>query len=255
MTGLKPRVSQSTPGSPDGAPALRDETGAPGRLRVVIADGDPLVRRVLRGTLESSGIVVLADVECGEATVEAVLRRQPDLVVIDPRLRDGEGLNVIRRIRRISGGAVPVVVLSSSGDDELGIASLHAGAVGFLSKEMELDGVARALDGVAGGEAGITRQFAREVVEHLQRTPDGASGLRPVRSELTPRQWEVLDLLCSGATDLEIAEHLYLSTETVRSHIKQIRRRLGARSRGEVVKRALELRSGDDADGLEPRGV
>jgi DNA-binding NarL/FixJ family response regulator len=205
--------------------------------------------------LESAGIVVLADLESGAATVEAVLRHHPDAVVLDLRLRDGDGLDVIRRIRRISAGHVSVVVLSSSSEDELGLASLRAGAVGFLSKEMALECLPRALDAVAGGEAAITRRFALRIVEDLQRTPAGAAGLRPVRSALTPRQWEVLDLLCSGQTTEQIADHLFLSTETVRSHIKQIRRRLGARSRVEAIQRALELRSGDDADAVEQQGV
>ena len=93
----------------------------------------------------------------------------------------------------------------------------------------------QALRGAVDGEAVISRRLGRRLVEHIRRQPEGASGMRPVKSPLTPREWEVIDLLCEGKTTDQIAETLVLSTETVRSHVKNILRKLDARSREEAV--------------------
>jgi DNA-binding NarL/FixJ family response regulator len=134
-------------------------------------------------------------------------------------------------------------MLTGAGDDELGLRSLRAGAVGFLSKEVELDALPRALQGARMGEAAISRQLAMRLVERYRRTPRGGTGLRPVRSQLTDREWEVLDLLCGGSTTEDIARSLVLSTETVRSHLKNLYRKLDVRSRDEAIRAAGQLRA------------
>ena len=120
---------------------------------------------------------------------------------------------------------------------------LRAGAAGFLAKDVDVDvlpaGAARALH----GEAAISRRMSMRLVEHLRRTPDGPSGLRPVKSPLTPREWEVIDLLAEGRTTDQIADELVLSSETVRSHVKNILRKLDARTREEAVAIARRMRS------------
>jgi DNA-binding NarL/FixJ family response regulator len=119
---------------------------------------------------------------------------------------------------------------------------LRAGAAGFLSKDMELAALPRALRASIEGEAAISRRLAMQLVQHYRSAPTGGMGLRPVRSTLTDREWEVLDLISGGATTDDIARLLVLSTETVRSHLKNLYRKLEVRTREEAVEAANRLR-------------
>jgi len=133
------------------------------------------------------------------------------------------------------------VILTSSDDDEIGLVGLRAGASGFLNKRAGVDALPRALRGAAAGEAVVSRRLTMRLVDSMRRTrPDGA-GIRPVRSPLTPREWEVLDLLCADMTVDQIADHLVLSRETVRTHVKRILRKLGVHSRGQAAAEAARL--------------
>jgi NarL family two-component system response regulator LiaR len=136
-----------------------------------------------------------------------------------------------------------VVILTTADDDEIGLLGLRAGASGFLAKDVDVDILPQALQGALSGEAAISRKLSMRLVEQLRRAPDGPGGLRPVKSPLTPREWEVIDLLAETRTTDQIAEQLVLSSETVRSHVKNILRKLDARSREEAVAIAQQMRS------------
>jgi two-component system nitrate/nitrite response regulator NarL len=84
--------------------------------------------------------------------------------------------------------------------------------------------------------------MTRHLVDRLRRTPEDGNGMRPVKSTLTDREWEILDLICAGSTTREMADDLFLSTETVNSHVKRILRKLGVHSRGDAVEAASALR-------------
>jgi DNA-binding NarL/FixJ family response regulator len=124
----------------------------------------------------------------------------------------------------------------------MGLLGLRAGAAGFLTKDVDVSVVPRALLSALDGEAVISRRLSMRLVERLRHAPEGAAGLRPVKSPLTPREWEVVDLLYEGRTTDQIAEILVLSTETVRSHVKHILRKLDARTRAEAVAIAQRMR-------------
>ena len=119
---------------------------------------------------------------------------------------------------------------------------LRAGATGFLSKEVDIDILPRALTGALDGEAVISRKLSRQLVDQIRRMPEGTTGMRPVKSPLTPREWEVVDQLCEEKSTAEIADALVLSTETVRSHVKSILRKLNVSSREEAVAAAQAMR-------------
>jgi DNA-binding NarL/FixJ family response regulator len=212
------------------------------KLKVLIADDDPLVRRVLRDTLEKNGVTVIAETGTGRETTELVLHYQPDLLVLDLLMPDGDGIDVIRRVRS-AGDQIPIVVLTASEDEEAAMLALRAGAVGFLSKDLALSDLPRTLRKVLEGEAAISRRLGRALIERLRTLPDGQIGVRPVRSALTPREWEVLDLLCAGRSTDDIASNLVLSIETVRSHVKSILRKMGVGSRAEAVAMAPRMRT------------
>ena len=136
-----------------------------------------------------------------------------------------------------------VVVLATAPDLDLETRVVRAGASGFVIKTAESDSIARALAVVIAGNAIISPELTGRLVERLRRTPADGTGTRPVRSKLTNREWEILDLVCGGLGTREIADSLYLSPETVNSHVKNVLKKLGVHSRAAAVEAAGMLRS------------
>jgi two-component system, NarL family, response regulator LiaR len=211
-------------------------------LRVIIADGDRDSRRSIRDRLQQSGITVIAEAGSGREAVELSVFYKPDVLLADALLPDADAVAVIRGVLARAPG-IAIVLLSATDDAELGLVGLRAGASGFLSKSVGLDALPRALRAAHCGEAVISRQLTMRIIDGMRRVRDDGAGLRPVRSRLTSREWEVLDLLCEAQSTDQIAETLVLSPETVRSHIKNLLRKLGVRSRREAVEQAKRLRS------------
>lgn len=219
------------------------EGGAPA-ARVVLVDDDGLARRVVREVLQDAGYIVIAEASGGREGVELSLYYKPDVVVMDVSMPGMDGLEATRRI--VAGDAsIKVVMLTSSEDDEVAFAGLRAGAVGFVSKDIDLGALPRALDSAYRGEAVVSRRMTMRLVESLRTARPDGGGMRPVRSTLTSREWEVLDLICSGGSTDEIADELVLSVETVRSHVKSILRKVGVSSRKEAVAYARRMRVGE----------
>ena len=211
------------------------------RIRALITDDDPLVRRLIRDTLQADNMTVIAEATTGREAVELALFYRPDVVVMDYMMPEMDGIEATRRIHD-QDDSIRVVLLTGSDDEALGIRGLRAGASGFLSKDIDLDSLPRALRGSIDGEAAISRRLAMQLIRHFRSAPAGATGLRPVRSNLTGREWEVLDLLAGGASNQDIARELVLSAETVRTHLKNLYRKLGVQSRKEAVAAADRLR-------------
>jgi two-component system, NarL family, response regulator LiaR len=213
-------------------------------LRAVIADDDPFARRVIKDVLQKAGVIVIAEARNGRQAVELTLYYRPDVVVMDVVMPELDGIIATRQIRK----EIPeqlVIVLTGAGEDdeELGLQALRAGASGYLSKDLDIDALPRALEGARAGEAAISRKMTRTLIDRLRDTPSGSSGMRPVKSPLTAREWEVIDLLKAARSTDQIADELVLSTETVRSHVKNILRKLDVRSREDAVIAADRMRS------------
>jgi DNA-binding NarL/FixJ family response regulator len=173
-----------------------------------------------------------------------MLHYQPDVVVMDIVMPGLDGIMATRQIRRqLPEQLVIVLTGAGSDDDELGLLALRAGAGGFLSKDLEIEALPRALEGLRQGQAAISRKMTLSLIERLREAPSGSSGMRPVKSPLTAREWEVSDLLRESKTTDRIADELVLSPETVRSHVKNILRKLKVRSRQEAVAVADEMRN------------
>jgi DNA-binding NarL/FixJ family response regulator len=210
-------------------------------LRTIVVDDDPLVRRLIKDTLQDAGVIVIAEAANGREGVELALFYRPDVVVMDYMMPELDGIEATRRIYDGDPG-IRVVLLTGAADDTLGLRGLRAGAAGFLSKDMELAALPRALRSAYDGEAAISRKLAMQLVQHFRSAPAAGMGLRPVRSPLTDREWEVLDLLSGGASNEDISRVLVLSPETVRTHLKNLYRKLEVRSRADAVAAAGRMR-------------
>jgi two-component system, NarL family, response regulator LiaR len=211
-------------------------------IDILIVDDDPLARRAIREALAAErDLDICAEANSGVEAIDLARRTHPDVVVMDVTMPGLDGIGATRRILEAQPEA-KVVVFSATTDDELALLALRAGASGYLTKGIDLAVLPRVVRGVAAGEAAITRRLSAKLLERFRLLAEGADGMRPVRSPLTPREWEVLDLLCADASTEGIAEELSLSIETVRSHVKHILRKLGVHSRAEAVRVANDIR-------------
>ncbi len=211
-------------------------------LRVVLADDDPLARRVVRDALQEAGFTVVADAANGREAVELVVHYRPDLVLMDVVMPEMDGISAARIIRERA-PEVRVVILSTSADDDLGVLGIRAGASGYVTKDVDVIELAGMLEGVVLGEPAVTPKVTAQLIEELRGLPAAGRGMRPVRSDLTSREWEVLDMLAAGYTPDQVADELVLSTETVRSHTKSLYRKLGVHSRSELAEAVRRLRT------------
>ena len=162
--------------------------------RVITADDDPFARRVIKAALQAAGLTVIAEAKNGREAVQLALHYRPDVVVMDVVMPELDGILATRQILRARPDQL-IVVLTGDDEHEFGLPALQAGAVGFLSKEADIEALPRALQGVLRGEAAISREMTRRLIDRYRGTADGAAGLRPIRSPLTPREWEVIELL------------------------------------------------------------
>jgi DNA-binding NarL/FixJ family response regulator len=223
-------------------------------LRSILADRDPLARRAVRDTLRGAGITVVAETGSGQEAVELATHYRPDVVVTEHLLQGMDGIELTRRLHAFD-PSIRIVMLTAASADDVPLVVLAAGAVGFISKDEALTALPRALHGVRNGEAAISRRLTLAMIEQYQAATVGRAGLRPIHSGLSDREWQVLDLLATGATTDEVAERLVLSRETVRSHVKRVYRKLGVRSRDAAVSAASRLRTFDGRVPAPQRGV
>jgi NarL family two-component system response regulator LiaR len=220
-----------------------DDTRSGDAVRAIIADDDPFARKMIKESLQRAGVIVIAEAHNGRQAVDLTRHYRPDVVLMDVVMPELDGIAATRRIVK----EMPeqkIVILTTADDDEIGLLGLRAGASGFLAKDVDVDVLPQVLKGALTGEAAISRRLSMKLVEQLRRAPEGTGGMRPVKSPLTPREWEVIDLLAEAKTTDQIANTLVLSSETVRSHVKNILRKLGVRSREEAVAAAQRMRSG-----------
>jgi DNA-binding NarL/FixJ family response regulator len=216
-----------------------------GPARVLIAAADPLVRRALESVLAPPDFEIVAQTATADEAFALARQRQPHVALIDVILQNGDGLEVAERIAR-QASETRVIVLAATDDEEKALRALRAGARGYLRKDIELDALPRAVNGVLAGEAAVSRHLTMRVIDELRKAPALGPGIRPTVSELTPREWQVLDLLTTGASTADIAVDLVLSPETVLTHVKNILKKLGVHSRRDAIQQAERLRLGLD---------
>src|SRR3954452_1957495 len=193
-------------------------------LRAIIADDDPFVRRLVKEALQAYGIVVIAEARTGREAVELTLFYRPDVVLMDVLMPEMDGIGATRQILS-NNPDQQVILLTGSVDDEMALLGLRSGAAGFLTKD-SVEALPRALHAVARGEAAVSRSLTTTLIQYLRTLPEPGPGMRPVHSPLTNREWEVMGLLEQRRSTAEIAEALFISPSTARSHVKSILRKL-----------------------------
>ncbi len=213
------------------------------RLRVVIADDQPMMRAGFKAVLEATGnIEVVAEAGTGREAVEAAARLRPDVVLMDIRMPEMDGLEATR-ILAGPDAAEParVVVLTTFGLDEYIIEALRAGASGFLLKDAPTQEVVDAVRAVAAGDAVLAPAVTRRLLDQVgRRLPAAMSRAPEGLSELTDREQQVLRMLAVGLANAEIAEALVLSEATVKTHVSNLLGKLGLRDRVQAVIYAYE---------------
>jgi DNA-binding NarL/FixJ family response regulator len=207
------------------------------RLRVVIADDQPLMRAGFRTVLESTGaIAVVAEAGDGEEAVRAAEAHSPDVVLMDIRMPVLDGIEATRRLPRHR-----VLILTTFGLDEYIVEALRAGASGFLLKDARPQELIGAVQAVAAGDAvlsaGVTRRLLDQVAHRLPAAVPRDGG---ALASLTDRETEVLRLMAGGRSNAEIAEALVVSEATVKSHVSNLLGKLGLRDRVQAVILAYE---------------
>jgi NarL family two-component system response regulator LiaR len=208
--------------------------------RVLIAYRDGLARNALRDALIDAGLAVVGQAADAPMAVSLVTRCLPDVVLLDAALPPDGGVAAMDALRTTAPEA-RAILLARSDHDHAGVLALARGASGYLSRDIDLGSLAHAIEGVMAGEAAISREMAGRLVERLRDVSERRLGTRPVRSPLTTREWEVLDLLKGGKSTAQIAKDLVLSIDTVYSHVRHILRKLRAHSRAEAVEIADQL--------------
>jgi DNA-binding NarL/FixJ family response regulator len=213
-------------------------------IRVLLADDQTLVRSGLRELLErTDGIEVIGEVADGAAAVDRVRADRPDVVLMDIRMPVMDGLEATRTIaadRDLTG--VRVIMLTTFDLDEYVFEALHAGASGFLLKDVEPDELRNAVRVVAGGEALLSPSVTRKLIAEFVSQPSHERHTPAELEELTEREREVLALIATGLSNREIAERLIISPATAKTHVSRILLKLDARDRAQLV--VIAYRSG-----------
>lgn len=210
-------------------------------IRVVLVDDQVLVRAGLRALVEAEpGMTVVGEAGDGDAAVEAVRRERPDVVLMDIRMPGTDGLAATQRISADPDlDAVHVVILTTFEEDAYVFEAIRGGAAGFLVKDTEPAELLRAVRTVHAGESllspGATRSLVAAYATHAK-----PSSLAPALDALTERERQVMQLVALGLTNTEIAERLFVSPMTTKTHVSRAMIKLGARDRAQLVVFAYE---------------
>jgi DNA-binding NarL/FixJ family response regulator len=211
-------------------------------LGVLIADDQALVRAGFRMILEAEqDIEVVGEAADGGAAVAEARRLHPDVVLMDVRMPDVDGIEATRRLLSDAGTDAKVVMLTTFDMDEYVYDALRAGASGFLLKDVPPEQLVAGIRAVASGDALLAPSVTRRVIEEfVRRPPDSVRTAPPEIAELTARELEVLKLMARGLANAEIAKELFISETTVKTHVAHVLMKLNLRDRVQAVVFAYE---------------
>ena len=210
-------------------------------IRILLVDDEELVRTGFRAILEAQDdISVVGEADDGAAAVDAAVRLAPDVVLMDIRMHSMDGLEATRAIMARVPNPPKVVVLTTFDYDEYVYEALKSGASAFLLKDSSQEQLVAAVRVVKGGDALLHPSITRRLIQDFAARPTPRSGRPPELIALTDREVEVLRHIARGLSNDEIAAALYLSKDTVKSHVAHIFAKLGLRDRAQAVVVAYE---------------
>lgn len=208
-------------------------------MRILLVDDHALFRIGLEGLLERREIEVVASVGDGREGIELARQLSPDVVLLDMRMPEVTGIQVLRELRD-EGLEIPIVMLTTSNEERDLIESLRNGARGYLLKDMDPDELVNALKEIVAGKTIVAPELATVLAKVVQQGND-TQVIQPTPfSELTPREREILCHLAEGHSNKVIAKRLGISDGTVKLHVKAILRKLNVHSRVEAAVIAVE---------------
>ncbi|MCK5360200.1 MAG: response regulator [Gammaproteobacteria bacterium] len=210
-------------------------------MRILLIDDHTLFRVGLQGLLENRSIDVVASLGDGNEGIRMAIELQPDIILLDMRMPEPDGLTVLRLLRE-KGMEMPIVILTTSTDENDLVESLRNGASGYLLKDMEPDALVQSLREVQSGKTVVAPELAGSLARIVQggEKEEIKEPEFDFFSELTPRETEILTFLANGQSNKSIARDLGISDGTVKLHVKAILRKLGVHSRVEAAVIAVE---------------
>jgi DNA-binding NarL/FixJ family response regulator len=222
--------------------------------RVVIADDDHLIRAGLVELLSADpAIEIAAQASTGREAVERTRRLDPDVVLMDVRMPDLDGIAATRELTRAAARA-RVLILTTFEQDDYIFGALRAGASGFLLKRTRPEELIAAVHTIADGDSLLSPSVTRRVIDRMAQQPTPALADQAKLAELTPREREVLELIARGLPNRKIAAELVVEESTIRSHVKRILMKLGVRDRVQIVIFAYETGINRAAAATPPDG-
>ena len=201
-------------------------------IRVLLADDEPLIRAGLATILQASGsITIVGEVSTGKQAVAEAQRLHPDVICMDIRMPDGDGLEATRLIQQLD--PTPAVIVITTFDlDEYVFGALEAGACGILLKDSPMDALVEGVQRAALGEGLVDAALTRRVITEFTRRK---MTITPDTSTLTPRELDCVVQLCRGLSNNDIASELYLEPSTVKTHLSSAMSKTGAENRVQLV--------------------
>jgi len=210
-------------------------------IRIVIADDHAVVRSGFAELLDTQpDIIVIGTAANGREAVRLSHELRPDVVLIDIRMPEMDGIEATRRITRQQADTPRILVLTTFDLDQYVYDALRAGASGFLLKDVTAEALIDAVRIIAAGEALLAPTVTRRLISEFAHLQTPTPGIPEAVNELTPRESEVLRLLATGLANAEIADRLVVTEETVKTHVSHILGKLGLRDRTQAVILAYE---------------
>ena len=217
---------------------------------VLLVDDDDLMRAGLKAVLSTdAGIEVVAEAGDGRSAVVAARRHGPDVVLMDVRMPDLDGIAATREVVAVS-PEIKVAILTTFEQDDYIFGALNAGASGFLLKRTKPEELIAAIHTLAAGDSLLSPSVTRRVIERMTEQPVPDSFAKELLERLTPREREVLELISGGLSNAEIAATFVIEESTVKTHVKRILMKLRLRDRVQAVIFAYE--SGLTTPGSSP---
>ncbi|WP_433888386.1 response regulator transcription factor [Streptomyces sp. CA-111067] len=218
---------------------MTEPTDNPRPLRVIVADDQAAVREPLAAVLGlADGIEVVAAAADGSEVLAAVAAGPVDVVLMDLRMPVLDGIDATRRLSE-EHPEVAVVVLTTFADDDSILAALSAGARGYLTKNAGRQDIIRAIRAAAAGQSVLDREVQDRLLATVRAAPAASAPGQPLPGDLTPREREVLTLIGRGLPNRAIAEKLFISEATVKTHINNLFAKADIRDRADAVRRAI----------------